>query len=232
MTGSLTGGHGLTVAKRRRLEREQRRAEILEAAQRVFTEHGLARATMGQVAAEARLSKGTLYLYFHSKDELFMGLAAEVLDAAREVMAPIAEDEGRSGLVAFRDMASEYTKVALSKPHTIRNALIWFASGDLVDTETEGFRTYRQKIGATQSLIFAVLSRGQADGSVREDLDLGTTLAQIWPSLISAVVMRFNIDEVERRLEQQVDRDLLVPGLIEILTRGIARCPDSVEKCK
>ncbi len=50
---------------------EQRRKEILAAAEKVFDAHGYASTTMDAVAAEARISKGSLYNYFESKQHLF-----------------------------------------------------------------------------------------------------------------------------------------------------------------
>ncbi len=49
------------------------------AAKRVFSEKGLNKATMEDIAKEAELSPGTLYLYFKNKDELFSSLSLRIL---------------------------------------------------------------------------------------------------------------------------------------------------------
>ena len=54
-----------------RLDRDQRRELILDVAQGVFLEEGFANASMSTIAARLGGSKGTLYNYFKSKDELF-----------------------------------------------------------------------------------------------------------------------------------------------------------------
>ncbi|HEY8003809.1 MAG TPA: TetR/AcrR family transcriptional regulator [Phenylobacterium sp.] len=54
-----------------RLDRDQRRERILDVAQEVFLEEGFANASMSTIAARLGGSKGTLYNYFKSKDELF-----------------------------------------------------------------------------------------------------------------------------------------------------------------
>ncbi|WP_372784897.1 TetR/AcrR family transcriptional regulator [Phenylobacterium sp.] len=54
-----------------RLDRDQRRELILDVAQEVFLEEGFANASMSVIAARLGGSKGTLYNYFKSKDELF-----------------------------------------------------------------------------------------------------------------------------------------------------------------
>ena len=56
---------------RPRMDRDARREAILDVAQEVFLEEGFAAASMSTIAARLGGSKGTLYNYFKSKDELF-----------------------------------------------------------------------------------------------------------------------------------------------------------------
>jgi len=64
-----------------------RRRQLLAAAVGRFDAAGYAATTMAQVAAEAGLAKGTTYLYFRSKEELFLELLLEELGAWVEVAA-------------------------------------------------------------------------------------------------------------------------------------------------
>ncbi|MFI5310814.1 MAG: TetR/AcrR family transcriptional regulator [Gemmatimonadales bacterium] len=50
---------------------EERPRQILDAALAVFAEHGIAAARLEEIASRAGVSKGTIYLYFHSKEDLF-----------------------------------------------------------------------------------------------------------------------------------------------------------------
>lgn len=59
--------------------REQRRARILEAAATVFARKGYQRATMKEVAAEAGIAPGTIYLYFKNKRDLLLGIADQLI---------------------------------------------------------------------------------------------------------------------------------------------------------
>ena len=62
------------ITERREREKEQRHNDIIDAAEKVFFSRGLEHATMDNVAVEAELSKGTLYLYFKSKEELYLAI--------------------------------------------------------------------------------------------------------------------------------------------------------------
>jgi AcrR family transcriptional regulator len=57
----------------------ERRQEILHAAQAVFNAKGYAEATVGEIAAKASISKGSIYNYFGGKDDLFAAVFAEAL---------------------------------------------------------------------------------------------------------------------------------------------------------
>jgi len=53
---------------------EERKSQILNAAEEVFTEKGIDEARMDDIAEKTGLSKGTLYLYFKSKEELVIAI--------------------------------------------------------------------------------------------------------------------------------------------------------------
>src|SRR5215218_8858721 len=56
---------------------EERPKQILDAALAVFAERGLAAARLEDIAKRAGVSKGTIYLYFANKEELFRGVVRE-----------------------------------------------------------------------------------------------------------------------------------------------------------
>src|SRR6185437_891004 len=59
------------MVKKQRIVTEFRRREILDAARRVFARHGFTRGVVDAIAKEAGLAKGTIYLYFGSKKEIY-----------------------------------------------------------------------------------------------------------------------------------------------------------------
>lgn len=79
---------GVPVRQRRK---EARPAEIMAAALDLFVERGFAATRLDEVAARAGVSKGTLYLYFSSKEELFKAVIQQgilpVLEQGEEMLA-------------------------------------------------------------------------------------------------------------------------------------------------
>jgi TetR/AcrR family transcriptional regulator len=69
----------MAVANRRAQERARRKEEILQAARTVFAAQGWHRATVDAVAERAEVSKGTIYLYFESKEAILAELVLQAL---------------------------------------------------------------------------------------------------------------------------------------------------------
>ncbi len=67
------------IQERKERERERRRQQILVAAKNVFSQKGINKSTMEDIARAAELSPGTLYLYFKNKDELYASLCLRIL---------------------------------------------------------------------------------------------------------------------------------------------------------
>lgn len=67
------------IHERKTREREERRRQIMQAAKLVFSAKGFNGATMEEIAGEAELSPGTLYLYFKNKEELHTSLSIDIL---------------------------------------------------------------------------------------------------------------------------------------------------------
>jgi len=74
-----------------------RRAVILDAALRVFGQYGYRRTSMDDIAREADIGKGTIYLSFASKDEVFQALAQSL---ARQMLTGAETASRRSGTTA------------------------------------------------------------------------------------------------------------------------------------
>ena len=81
----------MAAETRREREKAMHRREILEAAKRVFAQKGFAATTIDEIAQEAEFSKGAMYVYFDSKEDLFFSLIQEKLDDIEERLREVVE---------------------------------------------------------------------------------------------------------------------------------------------
>jgi AcrR family transcriptional regulator len=78
--------------ERKAQERQARRRRIQEAARTVFAEKGYAGASIELIARAAQLSVGAIYLYFRSKEDLYVSLVEDTLTAFDVEMGRVRED--------------------------------------------------------------------------------------------------------------------------------------------
>jgi len=88
---------------------DDKRRAILDAALAVFAKHGFAAARISDIAANAGIGKGTVYLYFQSKEDLLMGVFEAYVDDILSMIdeLTVAQVTPREGLRAFFDTALE-----------------------------------------------------------------------------------------------------------------------------
>jgi AcrR family transcriptional regulator len=76
------------------------RAQLLDAAAKVFAEHGHRAATVDEIVAKAQLSKGTFYWHFESKQELFAALLEERIDRPARALMEVTRSAPAEGATA------------------------------------------------------------------------------------------------------------------------------------
>jgi AcrR family transcriptional regulator len=76
---------------------EERRTQIIEAAMRVFARSGFQEARMDDIVAETGLSKGALYWYYKSKDEIILSIMDSMFDRELAGLEALQADERPAG---------------------------------------------------------------------------------------------------------------------------------------
>jgi AcrR family transcriptional regulator len=92
----------------RKLATEQRRGSILQAARAVFARQGYANTVVDDIASHAGIAKGTVYLYFPSKEQIYL---AALLDEARQLDADSRAAMGSAA--TWQDKVGAYLRVRL-----------------------------------------------------------------------------------------------------------------------
>ncbi len=97
------------TAQRRRRHPEVRPQQILDAAHEIFGERGLAAARLDDIAKRAGVAKGTIYLYFATKEELFKAVVMREVVSGIESAEQAKRDWGQRSAEAFlRDFLGNY----------------------------------------------------------------------------------------------------------------------------
>jgi TetR/AcrR family transcriptional regulator len=97
------------ILERKEREKEHRKEEIIDAAQKVFFERGLFAATMDEIAEAAELSKGTLYLYYKSKEDLYLAVMMRGTQKLSEMFQHVLDSQ-ESVLKKILKLGEAYTE--------------------------------------------------------------------------------------------------------------------------
>lgn len=104
----------MSTAERKEKEKSARRVTIVNAAERLFATKGYDGVAMEDIAREAQLAKGTLYLYFNNKDSLYIAVAVRGAAILKEMMARgVARevrgiDKASAACVAFYEFSKQH----------------------------------------------------------------------------------------------------------------------------
>jgi len=109
----------LALVERRKREREQRKKLILKAARKLFFKRGYNPVTVSDIAKRVELSKGTIYLYFSSKEEICAQILLDDIEKFHNEVLPIFEG-GASASEIFTGFAHMYVDFFLKDRELFR----------------------------------------------------------------------------------------------------------------
>ena len=110
---------------------EARRQSILTAATKVFSQKGIAAATMAEIAAQAGISPGAIYRYFENKEQLAQGCMNESMDAVKQAWEnPAALEMSFDELSRLTFESMDHEGEAIDTQMFLEQALISVREGD------------------------------------------------------------------------------------------------------
>jgi AcrR family transcriptional regulator len=207
----------------RRRRKEARPAELLEAALTLFVEKGFAATRSEEVARAAGVSKGTLYLYFPSKEELLKAVIQHFLGAEIEAgMQEAAAAEGPTAQTIEQLLVTWWTRIYEGP-----------ASGvfKLVITEVRNFPDIggfwvERVVAPGHAIVSGLLQRGIARGEF-EVADVKSAVESILMPLILMCVHKHSFAACGIGKEMEIDPVDFMHAHLRLVFAGLrARAPD------
>lgn len=172
---------------RKRQEKEIRRKDIIDAAERVFFSKGYESTSMDEVAKEAEFSKRTVYVYFSSKEQIYF----EIMIRGYRLLIKMIEDSfkanpSRNALDELRDIFFTFWKFSRSDPEYFK-AIMEYETRDSDgrhgvedESKAECYRLGEVIFG----YLFRTLKKGVAEGTLRGGLDTEQAALILWACTI------------------------------------------------
>lgn len=212
------------IAERKEREKEQRRSMIIDAAERVIFANRIDTSTMDQIADEAELSKGTLYLYFKSKIDLYLAIQERGMGILSDKFARVLAEK-RKGIDLLRRFGQVYFDYANEYPNYF-SAEMYCRSQEFVEEvlKSDQFQATREKRVELVEYLLRAIHIGIQDGSIRRDVNPAALSLMLYASIngmIQVYQLRKNAEKSDLFPEVDVPLDHVVHDFIRILTDGL-----------
>jgi AcrR family transcriptional regulator len=207
----MTAAHPQTRWRRRK---DARPSEILDAALAVFAERGFAATRMEDIAQRAGVTKGTIYLYFHSKEDVFRGLVDGTFGARLAALSEQAQVFEGSAALLLRNMLRAIAQFVSESDRAVLPKIILAEAGNFPRL-AEFYR--HEVIDRGLCLLQTIITRGIASGEFRAVHPEHAARLCVAPILLAALwrttFARFDAEPFDVAGLIETHTDLLLRGL-------------------
>lgn len=175
------------IQERKERERDRRRQQIMIAAKRVFYRKGFAKVTMEDIAKEAELSPGTLYLYFKSKDELCASLSLRILQYLNIKLRHVSTEKELDGQQKLDALKKAIIDVYEFDPLILINLFRLQSSAILKNLSPELFADIKEFFSSSLSAMSDIFKEGINHGVIIDKKP--EALADLLWALFSGIVL-------------------------------------------
>ena len=189
---------------------ENKHQKILQAAIKVFSEKGFYNSRVSEIAKEASVADGTIYLYFKNKDDILISLfEEEFAKIVRDMRAELARE--KDALQKIKRFAITHLSIVSRHPHLAE------VMGVEVRQSTKFMKEYvNQPFIEYLNIIRSVVIEGQEKGLLRKDLTPGVMKRALFGALdemarywVLSTKKKHSIDEAALQIS-----DIFIRGMM------------------
>ncbi len=167
------------IKERKEREKEARREEIIDAAEKIFFGKGLAASTMDEIAEAAELSKGTLYLYYPSKEDLFLAVCLRGTTKMYSMFEK-ALSTGEPTLDLLSNLGDAYYEFFNTSRDYFRSLYVFENPAVQHQVSPQMFDLCVESDKKIWALVFGTIQRAIDEGLFRKDLDAKEAGVILW----------------------------------------------------
>jgi len=207
------------IAERREREKERRKQDIIDAAEKVFFDKGFTAASVESVANEAELSKATLYLYFRTKDELYYAVCSRAQDLIFKLIdKEIAKYSKTIDILkAFLNSFLIFQK----KYPDYFQALYYFQTHKMdIDYNGEEVQKHKEQDQLYLAKWIALVEKGKKEGIIRKELNPINSVLLIWMQM-SGFLKIYSVMEEELNNHYNITKKSLLEDYFDLIFNGV-----------
>lgn len=203
------------VAERKERDKLARRRDIIHAARECFFQRGFENTTIQQIAGRVELSTGTIYLYFKSKEEIYVSILEEGLDIMLELFRTGIRP-GLSATANLQNVIAAFMRFHASYGQYLDiMAFMRLSSEHSSSIPAELQARVRDQVEACYAEVEQVIQQGIDAGELRP-VDTRGFARSLW-GLLTGLVRSFEASE-EGPLGGTQDETLSLQDVVELAT--------------
>ena len=208
----------LGLEERRKRERDNRRHAILKAARKLFFEKGFKPVTVESIAKKAELSKGSIYLYFNSKEEIYTQILLSDIDKFHEHFTDLLQNSP-SATEALIRFAGIYVDLFLSDRELFRILMTFMLHTSDMNLPEELNNHIIKSTNKNISIIEDIFRYGIDRGEFPPTINLRLNRNAIWGLLNGIISLHLFTGTESKRAEAiqstlRVGLDTYIKGLM------------------
>jgi len=169
----------LGILERKEREKEYRRKTIINAAEYVFFNKGFESATMQDIADKSELSKGTLYLYFKTKNELCLAIYLRSLEIISANLKKL-QNQKLDAIEIIINIPKEFFKFIELNPAHYMAILNYRQHGTLCTEDSDILQACKLQNENISSTLRDIIDKGKEDGLILETVKSDHIANLIW----------------------------------------------------
>ena len=189
------------LEERRKREKENRKNAILKAARKLFFDKGFRDVTVESIAKKAELSKGSVYLYFKSKEEIYTQILLSDIDKFHKVIANLMQ-EGQSSSAMLMGLANIYAEFFMNDRELFRIMMNYMLNTDHMNLPEEIDHLIVKATNKTVDIIEEIFKMGIRAGEFPPYIDLRQKRNAIWGLLNGTISLHLFTGSEEKREER------------------------------
>ncbi len=205
------------LEERRKREKENRKNAILKAARKLFFEKGFKPVTVESIAKKAELSKGSIYLYYNSKEEIYTQILLSDIDKFHERISDLLQNPSSASDVLLK-LANIYVDFFLNDRELFRILMIFMLHTSDMNLPEDLNDHIIKSTNKTIGIIEQVFKYGVERGEFPETLNLRQNRNAVWGMLNGIISLHLFTGVEDKRAE--VINGTIKAGL-EIFIRGL-----------
>jgi len=215
--GRTAGREALGSERRREREREHRRSAILRSARKEFFEKGFRAVTVDGIAKRAELSKGAIYLYFKSKEEIYAQILLRDIDKFHARVDALL-DTAKSAPDNLRQFAEVYADFFISDRELFRIFMNFMIQHNPVNFTPNINDHIVKSTNQTVLIIEQILQMGMERGEFPGCRNVRVCRNALWGLLNGIIALHLFTGREATREERVRDQ---VRGGLEVFITGL-----------